>query len=162
MSALSLLPLPWKIGAALALTAALVGAGAGYRHHVYQQGFAAAVDQRAARDLVATVTRVADNAIAATHNTDINRFLTKDKDEKLAPIVRRIYVDRVRVGAAICGPAASTQADDASRGDGADSPGRLVRPDIERDFRALKVVVEQDLATGRTCQAWGREHGFAE
>lgn len=162
MTPLSLLPLPWKIGAALALVGALGAAGAAYHHHVDQAGYDRAIAERAALDAVAVVTRVADNAVAATHNTDINRFLTKDKDEKLAPIVTRIVTERVRVGTAICGPAAATQADDASRSDGADSPGRLVRSDIERDFRALKLAVEQDMATGRTCQAWGREHGFIE
>jgi prophage endopeptidase len=154
------IPASWKLGAALAIAAALAGAGVAYHHHAYQQGFDGAVDQRAARDGVAIVTRLADNAVAATHNTDINRFLTKDKDEKLTPVVQRIYVDRVRIGAASCGSAAATKTDDAGSGNSADSPGRLVRDDVERDTRALTEAVELDLATGRTCQAWGKANGF--
>ena len=44
------------------------------------------------------------------------------------------------------GPAAPAKADDAGSGDGADSPGRLVRADVKRDTRALTEAVEQDLA----------------
>jgi prophage endopeptidase len=154
------IPTSWKIGAALALAAALAAAGSAYRHHVYQQGFEAAVDQRAARDGVAIATRVKGNVDIGIKQDALNKFLTKDKDEKLNPVVQRIYVDRVRIGTASCGPAAATKTDDASSGDGADSPGRLVREDVERDTRALTEAVELDLATGRTCQAWGKANGF--
>lgn len=44
------------------------------------------------------------------------------------------------------GTAAPTKAVDAGSGEGADSPGRLVRADVERDTRALTEAVEQDLA----------------
>ena len=44
------------------------------------------------------------------------------------------------------GPAASAKADDAGCGDGADSPGRPVRADVERDTLALADAVEQDRA----------------
>jgi hypothetical protein len=61
----------------------------------------------------------------------------------------------VFVGAAVCGdgPAAPAEAHGAAGGDGTDPPGRLVRPDVERDLVALKLAVEEDLATGRACQA---------
>lgn len=154
------IPLSWKIGAALALATALAAAGTAYHHHVYQTGFDAAVDQRAARDGVALVTRVKENVNIGIKQDAFNAFLTKDKDEKLAPVVQRIYVDRVRVGAGTCGPATATKTDDAGSGDGADSPSRLVREDVERDTRALTEAVELDLATGRTCQAWGKNNGF--
>jgi prophage endopeptidase len=154
------IPTSWKIGAALALAAALAASGTAYHHHVYQQGFAAAVDQRAARDGIAIATRVKANVAIGIKQDALNKFLMKDKDEKLAPVVQRIYVDRVRVGAASCGSATATKADDASGGNIADSPGRLVRDDVERDTRTLTEAVEQDLASGRTCQAWGKANGF--
>lgn len=161
MNPLTLIPLPWKIGGALALVGALVAAGAAYHHHVYQQCFDAAVSERAARDLVAVVTRTNENVAIGIKQNAINAFIAKDKDEKLAPVVQRIYVDRVRVGTASCGPAATTEATGTSGSDGANPPGRLVREDVERDTRALSVAVEQDLATGRACQAFVIGNGLA-
>lgn len=150
MSALAL-----KVGAIVGLLIALV---LFEQHRVgaaEKRGFDRATSERAARDLVAVVS-------AATHNTAINSLVTKDHDEKLAPVVQRIITERVRIGTAICPARPVAEADDASGGNGANPPGRLVRADIERDFVALKLAVENDLATGRACQAWGREHGFVE
>ncbi len=68
---------------------------------------------------------------------------------------------RVRVGPAICdGSAGAAEAPGPAGGDRPDPPGRLVRADIERDLRALKHAVEQDLATGRACQAFARANGL--
>lgn len=157
---LAAIPLLWKIGAALALVAAASAASVAYRAHVYQLGFDAAVDQRAARDLQAVVGRVQDNAALEAKHGAINITITKSKHEELAPVVQRIYIDRVRVGAGTCGPATATEAEDAASGNGTDPAGRLVREDVERDTRALDEAVERHLATGRACQAWGAENGF--
>lgn len=163
MIPLSLIPLPWKIGAAALLAGALVAAGAAYHHHVYQSGYDAAVTARAAQDAAAVFHRVQDNVAVAAKNEDINKFLTKAKNEELAPVVQRIYVDRVRVGPSICGgPSSPAKADDAGRSDSADPAGRLVSSAAEDRIRELDVEVEKHLATGRTCQAWGREHGFIQ
>lgn len=43
---LTLIPLPWKIGGALALAGALAAAGIAYHHHVYQQGVSAESSRR--------------------------------------------------------------------------------------------------------------------
>ena len=145
----------WKAGAALALAGALAAGAAAYRSHVWHAGYDNAVSDRAARDLVAVVGRVQDNAVLMTQQHTINVEITKAKNEELAPVAAVIATRRVRVGPAICsGPAAPAKAESAGSGDGADSPGRLVREDVERDIRALKLAVEQDLATGRTCQAF--------
>jgi hypothetical protein len=157
---LSAFPLSWKIGAALVLVAAMAVGAVTYRAHVYQLGFDAAVSQRATRDAVAVIRRTQDNAALALKQGEINITITKAKDEELTPVVQRIYVDRVRVGTASCGPATETKAEDAAGGDSADPAGRLVREDVERDTRALDEAVERYLATGRACQAWGRENGF--
>lgn len=156
------IPTSWKIGAALLLCGALVGVDAYRVHGADQAGFQRATTERSARDASAVFHRVQDNVAEAAKNTDINKFLTKDQNEKLAPVVQRIYVDRVRVGPGICGPAAAAKAEDAGSGDGTDPASRLVSPASEAGIRELDVEVEKHLATGRTCQAWGREHGFIE
>jgi prophage endopeptidase len=161
MNPLTLIPLPWKIGGALALAGALAAAGVAYHHHVFQMGFDAAVAARAARDAVAVISRVQSNTALGIKQDAINTFIMKAKDEELAPVRSRIAAaPSVRVGTAICGPTAPAQAEDAASSDGTDPPGRLVRPDVDRDIRALKLAVEEDLATGRACQAFGRENGF--
>lgn len=154
------IPTWWTIGAALALVAAAVAVDAYRVHQADQAGFDRATSERAARDLAAVVNRTQENAATAIKQAATNTTITKVKNEELAPVVRTIYVDRVRVGAASCGPAAPAKTDDAAGSDGTNSPGRLVREDVERDTRALTEAVEQDLATGRACQAWGKENGF--
>jgi len=131
-----------------------------YGAHQYQAGHAAAVAERKARDDAAILTRTEENAALAQHQGETNLKITEVKNEELAPVVQRIYVDRVRVGTGTCGPAPATEAEDASSGDGADPAGRLVREDVERDTRALDEAVERHLATGRACQAWAAENGF--
>ncbi len=109
----------------------------------------------------AIVKRTQENSAEAVHQAATNTTITKVKNEELAPVVQRIHGDRVRVGTGSCGPAAATEAPGAGGGNGTDPPGRLVREDVERDTRALTEAVEQDLATGRACQAFVRENGLA-
>lgn len=154
------IPTSWKIGAVLVLAAALVAVDAWRVHAADQAGFDRATSERAARDAVAVFNRTKENEATSIKQAATNVTITKVKNEELAPVVRTIYVDRVRVGAGTCGPATTAKTDDAAGRDGADSPGRLVREDVERDTRTLTEAVEQDLATGRACQAWGRENGF--
>ena len=149
---------------ALVLAVLLVAAAVAivYAHSAGDQvGFERATSERAARDAVAILARVRDNAVLSIKQDNINQIITRNKNEEIAPVVQRIYVDRVRVGAGTCGPAGAANADGASGGDGADSSGRLVRDDVERDTRALTEAVEQDLATGRACQEFVRENGMA-
>lgn len=150
---------------ALALAALLVVAGGGIvyaRSAGDQAGFERATTERAASDAVAVFARVRDNAVESARQVNINQTITRTKNEEVAPVVQRIYIDRVRVGAGTCGPAGTADAKGASGSDGADSSGRLVRDDVERDTRALTEAVEQDLATGRACQAFVRENGMAD
>ena len=139
-----------RLGGALAVAAALAW---GYRH-VDQGGFNRATSERAARDSVAIANRVASNTELAIKQDAFSKFLTKDHDEKLAPVVAVIRTERVRIGPGICGPAAPAETGSASGGNAADTGGRLVREDIERDLRALEIRVEEALATGRACQAF--------
>ena len=126
----------------------------------YQAGRIAAVEERAAADARAVLLRTQENAVLAQRQGETNLKITEAKHEELAPVRERIVVERVRVGAAICGPAAAPDAESAAGGDSADPPGRLVREDAERDLVALKLAVEEDLATGRACQAFLRENGM--
>lgn len=153
----------WR-GVAISLAALLIAAGVGIicAHSAGEkEGFKRATSERAARDAVAIVARVRDNAVLSMKQDNINQIIERTKNEEVASVVQRIYVDRVRVGAGTCGPASATVADGASVSDGANSSGRLVRDDVERDTRALTEAVEQDLATGRACQAFVRENGMA-
>lgn len=153
----------WQ-GIALVLAVLLVAAGVGiiYAHSAGdQEGFERATAERAARDAVAIVGRVRDNAVLSIKQDNINQIITRTKNEEIAPVVQRIYIDRVRVGAGTCGSASAAVTDGASVSDGTDPPGWLVREDVERDTRALSEAVERDLATGRACQAFVRENGMA-
>lgn len=154
------IPISWKIGAALLLVGTLVTVDAYRVHEADQAGFDRATSERSARDAVAVFTRVKENVATGIKQDAINAFITRDKNEEVAPVVQRIYVDRVRVGAGTCGPAAAAKTEDAGSSDSTNPPGRLVREDVERDTRALTEAVELDLATGRACQAWGKENGF--
>ena len=154
----------WR-GVAFVLATLLVAAGVGIvcAHSVGdQEGFERATSERTARDAVAIVARVRDNAVLSIKQENINQIITRTKNEETVPVIQRIYVDRVRVGAGTCGPAGAANADGASGSDEADPSGRLVRDDVERDTRALTEAVEQDLATGRACQAFVRENGMAD
>lgn len=156
----SVIPLSWKIGAAAALVGLLALGHVVRVHAAHADGRAEAIAERAANDAKAVAARIRENAVTGDRQDAVNTIITKAKNEELAPVLHRIAADRVRVGPAICGPAAPAKAESAAGGDRADPPGRLVREDIERDLRALKEAVEQDLATGRACQAFVRENGL--
>jgi hypothetical protein len=152
-------------GAVLGLVALAVVGTLGarwYGAHEYQAGVLAEREAAQGRALVATVARVQDNAVEASKQQSINLTVTEKKHEELAPVIRTVYVDRVRVGAASCGPTPGTETQGTSGGNGADSAGRLVREDVERDTRALDVAVEEALATGRACQAFVVANGLGE
>ncbi|MDN4061122.1 hypothetical protein QPK31_23160 [Massilia sp. YIM B02769] len=153
-----------RILAGLIVLAGLLVVGAlgarWYGTHQYQAGRTAAIEERAAADARAVLLRTQENAVLAQRQGETNLKITEAKHEELAPVRERIVVERVRVGAAICGPAAAPDAESSAGGDSADPPGRLVREDAERDLVALKLAVEEDLATGRACQAFLRENGL--
>lgn len=167
---------PWMKWAALAL---LLAAVTGWHLHkvgaAYDEGHAAAVTERAAADLAATVNQVIKNQAEAVRQRADNVDITKVKNEELAPVVARIdAAPRMRRPSAICDSApVPPKAPSAAGSDSADSPGRLgepnagrdlepqvIREDIDRDFKAYKIAVEKDLATGRTCQAFLDKNGL--
>lgn len=158
-----IIPWQWKAGAAVALVAAAAAAVLAYGAHKYDAGHEAAISERAAQDAVAIINRTTDNAAKAAQQVATNIKITKVQNEEMDPVRHRIAdAPRVRVGAAICpgGPAATTEAASAAGSDQADPPGRLVRQDVDGDIRALKLQVEEDLATGRACQRFLDENGL--
>jgi hypothetical protein len=68
----------------------------------------------------------------------------------------------MRAGLAITcgGPANPAQTASAGGGDAADTGGRLVREDVQRDIDALKLRVEEAFAAGRTYQAFVPANGM--
>lgn len=158
---MQIIPLSWKIGAAVLLVV-LLGVGHEVRvRHAYATGHEAAVTERAAADALAVAAKLKENAAIGVKQATTNVAITKAKDVEITPVRNRIAVDRVRVGPAICsGPTTPTDAKSSASSDGTDTPSRLVRPDVERDIRALKLAVEEDLATGRACQAFLRDNGL--
>jgi prophage endopeptidase len=153
----------WLAG--LIVAAALIGLGGlavhVYGAHRYDAGHAAAISERASQDAVAVLNRARENVVAADAQAQTNSIITKAKNEELAPVRERIVTQRVYVGSAICDrPAARAQAEGAAGRDSTDPPGRLVRQDVERDLVALKLAVEEDLATGRACQAFIEKNGL--
>lgn len=157
----AVIPWWWKASAALVLVASLAAAGAAYRSHVWQLGHDAAVAERAARDAVAVLRRTEDNVVVAARQGAINTLIEKANHEELAPVRERIVTQRVYVGSAICGPATAPKTESAGGSDGTDPTRRLVREDVERDIRALKLAVEEQLAAGRACQAFVTKNGMA-
>jgi prophage endopeptidase len=131
-----------------------------YGAQQFDAGHAKAVSERAAADAVAVLRRTQENTVLAASQGATNLKITEAKHEEIQPVRERIVTQRVYVGSGICGPTAAPDAESAGGGDSADSPGRLVRSDIERDLVALKLAVEDDLATGRACQAFVRENGM--
>lgn len=158
---MNLIPLSWKIGAVAALLVLLSIGHVAQVRHADAAGYARAVKDRAAADALAVAARLKENGAKAVQQAAANVAITKAKNEEISPVRERIITKRVYVGSAICGgPTTPTDPKSAASSDGTDSPSRLVRPDIERDIRALKLAVEEDLATGRACQAFLRDNGL--
>jgi len=137
-----------KACAAVALSAAAV---VGY-DWVWQRGFDRATDARAARDAVAAITKLQDNVAVTAATAATNTFIERKDYAELKPVVDRIAASRVRVGKAICPAAGPTTSESTGGSDEGNPAGRLVRDDIERDIKSLKVKVEEGFATGRACQ----------
>jgi Skp family chaperone for outer membrane proteins len=78
---LTLIPLPWKIGGALALAGGLAAAGVAYHHHVYQQGVSAESVRRdvieAANSKRADDERAALNKRIAAVQADLDKARTR-------------------------------------------------------------------------------------
>lgn len=155
------IPLSWKIGASLALCGVLWAGYEGWHHHVYQQGRTDERTDRAAADAKAVGLRLTENIATEKKQSADNAEITKAKNEELAPVVARIAsAPRLRVGTAVCRPAPAPDAQSSSSSPVPDPEAGMVRPDVDRDIRALKIKVEEAFATGRACQAFLEKNGL--
>jgi hypothetical protein len=144
--------------------AAVVGIGVrAYGAHRYQAGYYAGVDAGAQAAAKAVIKRTQENEVLATRQGETNTAITKEKDDEIADLRRRLAAaPRLRVGPSICPdrPAPPAQAESTAGSDGADPSAGLVSSRADADFKQLIEAVEQDLSTGRACQAFVRENGL--
>jgi Tfp pilus assembly protein PilV len=134
-----------------------------YGNHRYDAGHAAAVAERAQVDAAAALKRTRENTATGAKQAADNATITKEKDDEIADLRRRLAVaPRLRVGPSVCPDrsAASAQAQGPAGGDSADPPAGLVSSRADADFKQLIEAVEQDLATGRACQAFIEKNGL--
>jgi hypothetical protein len=150
------------LAAVVLLAVAALGVRA-YGSHRYGAGHAAAIAERATADAAAVLKRTHENAAQAAHQDETNTHITKEKDDEIADLRRRLAAaPRLRVGPSVCPdrPAAPAQPQGPASGDGADPSTGLVSSRADADFKQLIEAVETDLATGRACQAFVRENGL--
>jgi prophage endopeptidase len=155
----------WFIG--MIVVAGLLIAGAFGVHEYgarrYDAGHAAAIAERAQADAAAVLKRTRENTVQAARQDETNATITKEKDDEIADLRRRLAAaPRLRVGPSICPDrhAAPAQAESPASGDGADPSAGLVSSRADADFKHLIEAVEQDLATGRACQAFLKQNDF--
>lgn len=153
--------------AGLIVVAALLAVGGlavlTYGTHRYDAGHAAAIDERAAQDAVAVLTRTRENTVQAARQDETNTTITKEKDYEIADLRRRLAAaPRLRVGPAVCPdrPTAPAHAEGPAGGDSTDPSPGLVSSRADADFKQLIEAVEDDLATGRACQAFIKKNGL--
>lgn len=157
-----MIPIQYRILATIILSGACAAYGwvRGASH--VQAEWNTANTVRAEAERSATLARERDNAELRTTQAAINQKITKVKDDEITRLTARIQsAGRLHVGTGICaGPTTSPEATSPGSGDGADSSAGLVRADVDRDFKALIVAVETDMATGRACQSFVRGNGL--
>lgn len=150
----------------LVLIALAVAGWLGVQHYGttrYAAGHTAAIAERAQADAKAVLARSDENKVKAAQQATDNTTITKEKDDEIADLRRRLAAaPRLRIGAAVCSdrPTAPTDAKSTAGSDGADPSARVVSAAADRDFKQLIQDVEQDLATGRACQAFLQKNGL--
>lgn len=147
----------WSI---LLLVAALLGAELHGRHAVQIKWDAAQQAEKAANDLLVDKRREDNRALAAKQILDSSNIQRKHDEEIATVRVAVARAERLRIGTAICPAAGSTETSGTYSGDGANSSGRLVPDDIDRDIRALEIKVEEAFAAGRAAQVFIRKNNL--
>lgn len=163
--------LPWKqIGIAAAIFLAMTGLWWGVSNHYTDVGRAEVQakwegEKKAIKDAetAATLKREKENVLAKEKQDRINQTITEKWNAEIAKLRNDVAIaKRVRVGTALCGQRSSgtAEADSAQSSAPADTGTIVVRDDVDRDIRALKIKVEEGFAAGRACQAFIIEQGF--
>jgi hypothetical protein len=159
-------PLDRLLSSVLLLIALAAGGWVAVNHYGnvrYDVGHAAAIAERAQADAKAVMARTNENKVKAAQQAQDNTTITKEKDGEIAALRTRLAAaPRLRIGAAVCPdrPAASPDSQGTAGSDDADPSGRVVSAAADRDFKQLIQEVEQDLATGRACQAFLQKNGL--
>lgn len=112
---------------------------------------------------LATADRVAQNAQEKAKQDATNQTITEKYNEINNLRNQLATANRLRVGTKICsqGSSASPQATSPQGSNVPDTGTRVVSDQINGAFREFMIQVEEGFATGRACQAFIRENGFA-
>lgn len=107
--------------------------------------------------------RTEDNALLKTIQLGTSANLQKVHDNEITTLTASLAAaKRMRVGAAFCpGPTGQTNSNSPSSGDGSDSGGRLLSPEVDAAVKQLIMESEKAAATGRAAQAFIKKNGMA-
>jgi hypothetical protein len=107
--------------------------------------------------------RIQDNALLKTIQLGTSANIQKAHDNEISTLTASLAAaKRLRVGAAFCpGPTGQINSNSPSSGNGADSAGRLLSPEMDAAVKQLILESEAAAATGRAAQAFIKENGMA-
>ena len=148
----------WKL---LLVVAALLAVKVHEQHAIKVTMDAYQAAEKAANDLLVDKRREDNRALAAKQLLDSSNIQRKHDEEVAIARTAAARRERMRIGSALCPPAGPTETGRAGGSDGADSGGRLVPDDVDRDIRALEIKVEEAFAAGRAAQEFIRDNGLA-
>lgn len=149
----------WKL---LLVVAALLAVKVHEQHAIKVTMDAYQAAEKVANDLMVDKRREDNRALAAKQQLDSSNIQRKFDEEIATVRTAAARRERMRIGTALCPVAGSSEASGAGGGNGANSGGRLVPDDIDRDIRALEVKVEEAFAAGRAAQAFIRANGLEQ
>jgi|GEM_PF-774152 len=107
--------------------------------------------------------RTSDNALLKTIQLGTSTNIQKAHDNEITTLTASLAAaKRLRVGATFCpGTAGQTNSPSASSGDGTDTAGRLLSPEVDAAVKQLIMESEKAAAAGRAAQAFIKENGMA-
>ncbi|MGI4848589.1 MAG: hypothetical protein ACRYGK_10715 [Janthinobacterium lividum] len=157
---------PWAYRwlAIVLLALATFGAGMVKGKSIEQSKQAIIAGKAAEAANTAILARTSANQALAAKQQATNDSIVKVKNDELTKVRLDLAIaGRLRIGTAICDRSAGlAETTGAGGGNGADTGGGLVREDVGRDIDALKMKVEEALATGRAAQEFIKANGLAQ
>lgn len=114
-------------------------------------------------EAAAVAKRNAENVSQQAIQAENSRLITRKYDDEISALHSRLAAaPRLRVGPALCGgPSRPAPASGTSSSNEADTAGRVVPDDLDRDLKALMAQVEESLATARAAQQFIRDNGMS-
>jgi prophage endopeptidase len=146
----------------------LIIAGAAYGcdlhgQHVVQARWNAFNVAQAVKNKEAIDKRVEDNTLLKTVQIGTSNNIQKAHDHEI-DLLNTVLTQskRLRVGPSFCHSiAGQTNTNSTTGGNGVDSSGRLLPPEVDAAVKSLILETEKAAATGRAAQAFIRENGMA-